>query len=148
MAFITKSQGIVKLDNAAGTQVDISAYIKSARLGFTRNSGNFPVLGSQFQSAVHGKATWKVDITGYMTNDSGETAGWGLLSTWVTAADPTARTIAIDTPDSLTGSRRFTGETVIASMDPLAELDASSNEPQTYTANLLGDGLLTPSVLT
>jgi hypothetical protein len=147
MAFITKSQGVVKVDNAAGTQVDISAQIRSARLGLTRNSGNFPVLGNNFQYAVHGKAAWKLDITGYMTDGTGETEAWGLFSTWVTASSPTERTITLDTPTSSTGSRRFTGETVIGGMDPLSELDASSNEPQTFTANLLGSGTLTPSVI-
>lgn len=147
MVFIPKSQGVIKVDNVAGTAVDVSAQIKTARIGLTRNSSNFAVLGVTFQKAVHGKPTWKLDITGFMTDGAGETEAWGLFSTWAVADVPTMRTITLDTPTSTTGSRRFTGETAISSMDPLADVDASSNEPQTFTANLLGDGNLTASVI-
>lgn len=146
MAFIPRSEGVISIDNASGTPVDISAQVRSARLGARGNGSSFATLGSQWQNAVVGKSTWTVDLGIYLTDQT--TEAYKLLADWFTGSDRRdARTYSHDTPDSEIGSFRYSGEAMLDSLDPLTDVDASSNEPQQATARLLGSGALVISVI-
>lgn len=144
--FIPRSEGVIQIDSSGGSLSDISDFVRSARINARGNGSNFAVLGEQWQKAVIGKSTWGVDLVIYMTD--GASDAYKLLADWFTGAGRLdARTYQHDTPDSTNGSFRFTGEVMLDSLDPLTDVDASSNEPQQATARLLGDGALQISVI-
>jgi hypothetical protein len=146
MGFISETLGVIKLDKAAGTLVDISAQIVTATLTVETTAGTFHTLGGTYASAVDGKKTWRVELEMYLSDGGSETEAYDLIMTWITAASPGARTFEGYTPNTSAGSLKFTGEVRVQSGSGMA-LNAAGNMPQRFRVTLVGDGTLTKSTV-
>lgn len=103
--YFTPDDGIVSLDNTAGSLTDISDYVSSLDLELDVKNGSFPVLGKRFEITAEGTSTMKgtlnfkssVDTTGaqYIVNH------WLMNSVTNKAGQKTLR---IQTPDAAPGS--------------------------------------------
>ena len=146
MAFISETLGVIKIDKAAGTLIDVSNQVVSATLNVETTAGTFQTLGGTYANAVDGKKTWNVDLECYMSDTASEAEAYDLLMTWLTAASPGARTLEAYTPSAATGSMKFTGEVRVQGGSALA-LNAQGNMPQRFRTRLIGDGALTKSTV-
>lgn len=147
MAAIGMAFGVIKIDKAAGTLVDISAQVQTARLSINTRTGTYSVLGSNYDLAVDGKKGWQVELEFLMTTGVSETEAYDIFMTWVMASVPGARTIELYTPDATTsGSFKFSGECKIQSSDVMS-VDAQSTMPQKFRATLVGDGTITKAAV-
>lgn len=148
MAFLDIAFGVIKIDKTAGTLVDITGQVKTARGSVEGSNQEFYTLGDFYAHVSDSKKKWSVDITFYASTGANETEALDLFSTWYIGNDrPGNRTLQIDTPDSTTGSFRYSGEVKCTSMSPLFDIDASGGRPQEITVRLMGDGALTKSTI-
>lgn len=148
MAFLDVAFGVTQLDNSSNTLVDITDQVKSLRLTVEGNSQEFFTLGEWFAFVSDSKKRWSAELVIYASDASGETEAYGLIKSWYIGNDqPGNRTLQVDTPDSTTGSFRYSGEVKCTSVSPLVEIDAAGGKPQEVTVRLMGNGALTQSVI-
>lgn len=148
MAILEQSSAIVKIDNASNTPVDISAQVKDISIGYQTNKGEYYALNVDFAYGIVGKGKYVGTLTVYHTGVANEAQD--LLIAWATAAAATrraARTLTVDVPDSLAGSRRVTGEFKLGGLGDIVKVDAASNEPGTSSVDLMCEGALTISTI-
>lgn len=143
---ISETLGVVKLDKAAGTLVDISTFLNTATLTINTTAGTYYTLGGTYASAVDGKKTWSVELDCYLSTATDESEAYDLLMTWLTAASPGARSFEGYTPSTASGSLKFSGEVRVQGGTALA-LNAGGNMPQRFRTTLIGDGTLTKATV-
>lgn len=136
---ISSNQSVISLD-APTTLVDISGTTTTVTIEPDRESKETFVFGDEFAIVTVGKSTVKISLEIVYSSTTAE--GSYVLEAWYYGGSTTsraARTVQIDIPNSLTGSRRFSGE-VKLSKPPTVELDASKSEPLIVKAELMNDG--------
>lgn len=145
--FISETLGVIKLDKAAGTLIDISDQLVTATLNVDTTAGNFDTLGGTYAKAVDGKKRWNMDVEAYMSDATDESEAYDLMRKWLTAEPSGPRTVEGYTPSTATGSLKYAGEMRIQGGSLMA-LNASGNMPQRFRTRLIGDGALTVSTVT
>ena len=103
--YFTPDDGIISLDNTAGSLTDISDYITSVDLEVDVKNGSFAVLGKRFEITAEGTSTVKGTINFKSSVDTASAMyfvqHWLLNSTTNKAGQKSLR---IQTPDGAAGS--------------------------------------------
>lgn len=147
MAYIAQGQGVINLDNSAGTLTDISAGCERFGLSADINVGEFFTLGSDWGKSLSGGKKATVDLT--VIGETGTSHAYDLLADWLfNTAHKTARTLRIDQPDSSSGSVRYSGEFRLRTLGDAHTANAGSGDPVRTTAQLASDGTITRTVIT
>lgn len=136
---ISSNQSVINLDGPT-TLVDISGTATKFTIEPDRESKETFVFGDEFAIVTVGKSTVKISLE--IVYSSATAEGSYILEAWYYGTSATSRgsrTIQIDSPNSSSGSRRFSGE-VKLSKPPTVELDASKAEPLIVKAELMNDG--------
>ncbi len=147
MAILTGNNGVVKVDNAAGTPTAIAA-VRNFSIEMTADTIETTVMGVDTRTYVKGLATWSGNADIYFDPDQMPTSNSGLTSlnptgaTTGTAWNPAGSgTVTLEMYlDSATkkfsGEAIVTGFTVNSSMDGLVEASISfqGSGPAAYSA--------------
>jgi len=133
---ISACNAIVVLDNAGGTPTDISGSTNRIKSSIGQDLGRYHVHGSDWPKRLDGERDGSFTLTVLYTTAANE--GFEVLRDWIFAANPGARSIRIDTPNSSAGSDRYTAEVRIE--DLRWTLAADKGGPVMVTARLMPDG--------
>jgi len=135
---------VIKVDNAAGTLVDISGQSNKAEIQFNNSVAEFRPFSTQWNMRVVVGKDAPVTLSGVYSGNDAEALG--LLRTWFFGGDDSARTVEIYVPDEDPGSDIFSGEFVLSSLS--VPLDSEADDYVRWTAELQPTGAVSHAEVT
>jgi hypothetical protein len=127
---------VIQLDDSGGTLRNISGSTNRVVLDFDQELGDYRAYGSDWPKRLDAGQDATITLTVLYTTASNE--GYDVLKQWFHAAQPGARTLQVDVPDSTVGSDRYSGEVRINAKR--FTIDAGQGGPVMVTARLRPDG--------
>lgn len=132
---------VVKIDNAAGTPVDVSNAVTTFEFGFENTMAEFRSFGNQWKCrAVVGKDA-PLSMSGIVTGNDAEV--FGLLRGWFFDGVDSARTISVEQPDANPGGDTFSGEYLLNTLTLPG--DAEADDFQRWSAEFMPTGTVSHS---
>lgn len=128
---------VIMLDDDADTPVDISGDLNEVSLEFEQELGEYRTFTNEWMKRLDGGKDISIDMSAIYSQVDIEARN--IIEDWYEAKG--ARTLTIDVPDSLAGSRRYSGEARIEGMS--IPLDVNEAAPIMLAAALKGDGVWT-----
>lgn len=144
--YTPNTDAVVKLDNSVGSLTDISDYCSTVSIKGTASIGKFYVFGEVGAQSAEGKRDMTADL-GVRPAEDAAGASRSLNTWFMSVTTMGRRTFEVDTPDSTSGSCRFSGEVYLSAWEPVNADASGDGTPSTQTATLQFDGLPTYSVL-
>lgn len=146
MATIVLHPGVVTLDDSGGVPRIISNQVTDVQINTEKNIGSFHVLGNDWEQQSQGGKRATADVEFIETQPTNE--AHQLFRDWLISGLATVtRTLTVDAPDSLTGSMRYSGETVIVNINPLHKGTGGAGDPVKSRASLKYHNVLSASVI-
>lgn len=134
---------IVKLDNAAGTPVDISGSSNKAEIKLPHGVGEYRTFGTQWKGRVVIGKDAEVSFSFVYSTAASEARD--LLVGWWSGGDDSPRSLTIDIPDGDPGSERYSGEMVLSDLN--IPLDAGADEIIMGTATFKPSGVFSRAII-
>lgn len=136
---------VINVDNSSGTPVNVSSSCGDCDISSTKNMGTVFTAETRYRKNVEGGGLFN-QITVKVIRTTGLTEAYNIFSDWYHEANPAARTLTIDWPNSNSGSRRITGEYSLQTFED-AHRSPGSGEAEILNAVLVSDGTFTLSTL-
>lgn len=132
---------VINADNSSGTPVDLSSSCGDCSIDPTKNMGTVFTADTRYRQNVEGGGLF-VQVNVQVIRTTGLTEAYANFRSWLLDANPAARTLTIDWPNSSSGSERLTGEFSLQSFQA-ARRSPGSGEAEILEAVLVSDGAFT-----
>lgn len=146
--WIAGTEGVIQVDNAAGSLTDYSDYIETVTLDASTNIGQFFTLGLSAAQTTEGRRTFSGSLGYKPATDS---AGFhNIVRQWLTPGagnQSGSKTVQLQIPNSSAGSFQFDYE-IRATSGNIANVNASGDgTATTHTVQYNVDGDVTSSII-
>jgi len=146
MASESRHYGVLKLDATTGASV-VTVYTSqfiSITPSYTKNTGEFWTPGGLWPTQTEGGMAleWSLKVA----FDTSASHLYNVLADWLSTGSG-ARTLEVYTTDGLSGSRKISGEAIIAGVEDIINIEAGSGDPKTATFKLRHTGTVTSATV-
>lgn len=138
---------VFKLDNAAGSLVDLSGDVISVTLTYNVKRGSYTTVDSKTPNrTLDVPYDWQITAE-YVKSKDDATGMYTHLNAWLTGTD-NLRSVEVFNDDESAGSFKWSGEVAFGSPGNPVTKRGGSGDPETASVTLVGDGNLTYAIVT